>query len=215
MIHRLKQSVTDPSVWMLSTRPSNLFALKGRLHLPRTARYLIYQFLGDSRTGILITYVDDLLVMADTSISGYLMDLITKRWKCTQPTSLRKAGSLSFGSLNIQLINDGQDLFIDQASYCKELLDRHPPLNPNVVPLQPDLCQKVQSTDVSTKTPKEIAKLKIVNEAQQFVGELNWLATKTRHDIAFAAHIAASLTVKEPERSIAISKGVLRYLTGT
>ena len=66
------------------------------------------------------------------------------------------------------------------------------------MPLQPDLCKNVQSTDVSDKTQKEIAKLPVVNEAQQLVGELNWLATKTRHDIAFAAHIAASLTVKEP-----------------
>ena len=45
-------------------------------------------------------------------------------------------------------------------------------------------------------------------------GGLNWLATRTRPDIAFTVSQLASAAARAPQRALALGKRVLRYLAG-
>jgi histone deacetylase 1/2 len=47
------------------------------------------------------------------------------------------------------------------------------------------------------------------------VGELIWLVTRTRVDLAFTVHRAAALILKDPERFTTIIKRLLRFLQGS
>ena len=57
--------------------------------------------------------------------------------------------------------------------------------------------------------------LEMVRAAQKAVGELIWLVTRTRPDIAYTVHGAATFTLGQPERTVEICKRLLRYLAGT
>ena len=54
-----------------------------------------------------------------------------------------------------------------------------------------------------------------VRQAQRLAGGLNWLATRTRPDIAFLVSQLSSAATRCPERALALGKRCLRYLTGT
>ena len=54
-----------------------------------------------------------------------------------------------------------------------------------------------------------------VRTAQRLAGGLNWLATRTRPDIAFIVSQLSSAATKAPRRAIALGKRTLRYLAGT
>ena len=52
-------------------------------------------------------------------------------------------------------------------------------------------------------------------KAQRLAGGLNWLATRSRPDIAFVVSLLSSAATKQPERAISLGKRCLRYLAGT
>ena len=54
-----------------------------------------------------------------------------------------------------------------------------------------------------------------VRQAQRLAGGLNWLATRTRPDIAFLASQLSSAATRCPERALALGNKCLRYLSGT
>ena len=54
-----------------------------------------------------------------------------------------------------------------------------------------------------------------VRTAQRLAGGLNWLATRTRPDIAFIVSQLSSAATKAPRGAIALGKRTLRYLAGT
>jgi len=108
MLYRLVQSKTDPAVWMLSKRPSSLL-VKSKVGFawPKQVRVLIYQFVGDETAGLLITYVDDLLMMAETNLASHVIELVRDKWKCTAPSILSRDGSLTFCSTRITKVAGG------------------------------------------------------------------------------------------------------------
>ena len=216
MLHRLEKSITDPSVWIITRRPSSLLAAKLKGYkMPRLVRVLIAQFVGNETVGLVLTYVDDILVMSEKNLGKTVMKLVGDRWKCTKPAVLSEDKQITFCSVRMTAVFGGRDILLDQEAYTIDMIERRKITNANKAPIQPDECASVQSTNLEGMTPKEISKLEVVLEAQSLIGEVNWLANKTRMDIAYAAHRAASLCVKEPERSSKISKGIMRYLKGT
>ena len=63
--------------------------------------------------------------------------------------------------------------------------------------------------------PEEEPPLSEVRMAQRMAGGLNWLATRTRPDVAFVVSQLASAATRAPQRALALGKRVLRYLAGT
>ena len=54
-----------------------------------------------------------------------------------------------------------------------------------------------------------------IREAQSLAGALNWLATRTRGDIAFGVSRMSSMSTLAPQRALALGKKILRYLIAT
>ena len=54
-----------------------------------------------------------------------------------------------------------------------------------------------------------------IREAQSLAGALNWLATRTRGDIAFGVRRMSSMSTLAPQRALALGKKILRYLIAT
>ena len=69
--------------------------------------------------------------------------------------------------------------------------------------------------DESVAEPEEGPPLSEVRVAQRMAGGLNWLATRTRPDVAFVVSQLASAATRAPQRALALGKRVLRYLAGT
>mgnify|MGYP007045155660 CR=1 FL=1 len=67
------------------------------------------------------------------------------------------------------------------------------------------------SQDYEDKDPP----LAEVRKAQKLAGGLNWLATRTRPDIAFVVSQISSAATRAPQRALALGKKCLRYLAGT
>ena len=57
--------------------------------------------------------------------------------------------------------------------------------------------------------------LETIREAQRVVGELLWVATRTRPDLAFAITKLASLVARDPQLVIDLTKIVWHYLANT
>ena len=87
--------------------------------------------------GLLLTYVDDILVAAERRLAWKIMNLITSTWTCSTPEDLDVVKRVTFCSMRITKLPDG-DYHIDQEPYIKEVLERHNLLDvkPNVVPIQ-------------------------------------------------------------------------------
>ena len=92
-----------------------------------------------------------------------------------------------------------------QNAYTKELLNRYEVWKrgrPISIPAR-DAAEPEEELD---RTAEEI------HDAQRFAGELLWLSTKTRPDLAFAVSRICSTTTRAPKLSIAQSMVVLDYL---
>ena len=102
----------------------------------------------------------------------------------------------------------GQGLFMHQTPYTKALLEKHgmTDCNPTKIILDQSECEEEGVPDNSPEVTKK---------AQVIVGGLNWLATRTRPDIAYSTQRAASMIMSDPARTVRMGKRILRYLKGT
>ena len=80
-----------------------------------------------------------------------------------------------------------------------------------------DACKALGSLDDVPNVPEQDGEPdpEEVRQAQRIAGGLNWLATRTRPDIAFLVSQLASAATRCPERALALGKRCLRYLAGT
>jgi len=68
---------------------------------------------------------------------------------------------------------------------------------------------------VTQEEKKQEVDLEMVRALQKAVGELIWLVTRTRLDIAYTVHRAATFTLGQPEKTVEICERLPRYLAGT
>ena len=77
---------------------------------------------------------------------------------------------------------------------------------------QPNGIQAISMESPSEETAPTAAGL---NTLQPFAGELNWLATRSRADLAYVTSLLASCLAKYPKRATRLWETVMRYLRGT
>ena len=78
-------------------------------------------------------------------------------------------------------------------------------------------CRSISSLDDTTEKPDDDESepaLADARMAQPMAGGLNWLATRTRPDLAFYVIQIASAATRAPLRALALGKRCLRYLAG-
>ena len=210
------QSAIDPSVWMIvrgdKVKAGKLGSAGSGGYVSKDAgRPLHAHFdpeVAESQCiGFLVTYVDDFLILASDPVIEQVRGVIEAKWRITEkPTVSYGSGcSVEYLSVNITALEHGY--FLDQAVYCNDLLAKW----------SMDECRAIGSLEDpgGDIDEDEEPSADDVHTAQRLAGGLNWLATRTRPDVAFIVSQLSSAATKQPKRAIALGKRTLRYLAGT
>ena len=144
-------------------------------------------------------YVDDLLLMAEESELQPLITAIRGVWRCSEPSFAATPGGFTFCGVQIEQV--GPDLFIHQMKYMGDLQQRY-----EHVPLT------AQLPDFKHEPAEEIPTPERVQHAQKIIGELTWVACRTRLDIAYAVNRLSRYAVSNPDFARQCGEQILGYL---
>ena len=156
--------------------------------------------------GLICVYVDDFLVLAEDGLCrDKFIEKLTSLWEFGKERALTPGTSITFLGLDWYRRSNG-DLFLTQERFTKELLAKHGMQN----------CKPSQSVTMD-KPPAEadLPDLKQLRELQGYAGAFNWLATRTRPDVAYYTSLLASSATRYNKWSQDLAHRVLRYLAGT
>ena len=157
-------------------------------------------FVGPTR-GLLGVYVDDLLLTAEAELVNGLLEAVTTTWGCSEPQSLEH--EVVFCGLQIRA--EGQTYLLSQSKYVRELQQRHPDIKPGRA--LPGFRDEETASDAPT--------LSEVREAQKYIGELQWLACRSRPGISFAVSRSSRLVAKNPLYAVKSARQIMSYLFST
>ena len=159
--------------------------------------------------GILLVYVDDLLLLGDEPTIQATIQAIQAKWETSIPEKIDKFSGVRF--LGAELYNDGPKWWMTQRNYIQDLLARNLGGDRESWPTRkiPMLAEPDTREDPPGKDAIN------VKEAQRIIGELVWISTRTRPDLSFAINRLASLITKDPQLVIELSKNIWYYLAAT
>ena len=159
----MAQTVSDPNVWKI---------MKGRDWEDEHGELM----------GLMGIYVDDILAYSAGGILRELCKVIQRKWETSVPEFVKKGEKVRFCGMDISRTERGYHL--GQSSYTKELLSRYKDGGyGSVIPIAKDMTEMPEEPNI---LPHE------VQAAQNSVGEVLWLITKTRPDLMFAQDVVGS-----------------------
>ena len=186
----LQKSLCDSSIWFMSLIPEGASS--------------------SEFVGWLAIYVDDFLGASREALLDVVFDFIEQTWECGK---LEKVAAVSdgqavrFNGLEMQWSDDRTKLYVHQASYTQNLLDQY---RGQYVEQQVPLVKPL----LEAEEPEEPnpAKLKL---CQQIIGELLYLAVRSRPDLSYSCSRLAAMMVKRPAATYQAALGVIGYLAGS
>ena len=181
----LDQMVTEPNLW--------------RIQCAQTHQLL----------GLLLVYVDDLLVMGDSEILDATIKTIRMRWETSEPEEVNAEAGVRF--LGTELYNKDGRWWMTQSNYIIDLLNRNLGSEPDLWPHR----RLPMAAEMETREDPPCKDLTTIREAQRVVGELVWIATRTRPDLSYTINRLASMITKDPQQVIEVTKQVWGYLAAT
>ena len=188
--YRLEQARGDNSIWILREQiPDNPAA---QLDSPPAAT------LG--------VYVDDLLACGPRPLVQALLDEIANQRTISDPKFSDEAGGFTFCGVQVEQTPTG--LEIHQQSYIDALLEKYPEIEGSA-------SQPLLKEPEEPWTKNGQATLEKLRLGQKLVGEVLWVSTRARPDIAYAASRLGQLLVKDIDYALAAGYELIRYLRGT
>ena len=184
----MRQSDAEPNLWkILWIREDEDLGLEDEL----TSR--LY--------GLIIVYVDDLLILSVISIVEEILAEIKREWETSQPEWVGR-GSIRFLGMEISRFEEG--FFANQSNYIRDK---------DVG----EFAKVVKSPMMKEMYPpnEDSIKEEEVRKAQKDVGELLWLATRTRPDIAFVTSRMSQQILTAPRWVHNMSEITWNYLRCT
>ena len=187
----LDQMITEPNMWRILRHQPGPFS----------------ETQAEQFCGILLIYVDDLLLLGEPAVLDALITAIQAKWETSDPEEIDAVSGVRF--LGAEIFKDGNRWWMTQKNYLQDLLTRNlgaPPWSKRKIPM---------IADPDTREDPPNHNLETTREAQRVVGELVWVATRTRPDLAFAITKLASLITRDPQLVIDLTKNVWHYLANT
>ena len=157
----------------------------------------------DDRCGFLLTYVDDMMAIGSTDMVKAALEAVKELWDCSAIEMLGEEKTMRFCGFELRRCSQG--LILNQQGYTKTMLDRRKVEGRENAPLP-----KLQEEEGQEEFTKEDLRL-----AQQLVGELLWLSTKTRPDLSFTVGALGRMLHKRPKEVLRLGEGVLKYINKT
>ena len=157
--------------------------------------------------GIVVVYVDDLLICSTPSIVVAVSKAIQRLWE----TSALSWASNGIRFLGIEISKVGDGFSLSQEPYIRELLRIHEisPTQRDLIPVARDQARFEAEEEEAVFTVQELRR------AQQLAGEVLWLSQRTRPDVAYTASLVSSLCARAPRRAASIARKCLGYLQRT
>ena len=106
--------------------------------------------------------------------------------------------------MSVKALDEGY--LVTQEDYIQDVLDRNGVKGVASTPM---------SRDVSDPGPEEDITAEEVQAAQRIVGELMWLVTRCRADLAYTVAKMASQVARTPRWVVQVGEQALKYLNGT
>ena len=170
--------------------------------------------------GGLVTYVDDLLLAMPEWHLRPVVDLLLKKYVMKQsgvlPSGPQKQ-DVQIGFLGCRITRDNTGaIFCDQEKYIQHCMHENKFVGETQ---QVTLKPSHRPPEVDERLPDEVlseeTKRRYVSECQKYIGQLMWLATRTRPDISAVLGICASMMVKTPQKVAAHLVDLWRYVWTT
>ena len=180
----LKQLATDGELWMVLSSPDGV-----------TQPNLV---------GILVTYVDDLLYLADAPV----IELLHGRISTIGPRSSLEYAADGLRYLGMELKQGEEEDTLSQEAYISNLVRLHG-LEPTTSAGLPCPREWIQDEGLGEEENYDAEEL---TRAQKVPGECLWLAYRTRPDILYVTNYMAATTTKMPVRVYQIGLKVISYL---
>ena len=151
------------------------------------------------RLGLLLVYVDDIMVLSTPALIADVIAELRKTWELSTPELLEE-GSVHYRGVEIRKGEGG--VLVHQESYTRDLLMRHPDKGSADVP----------ALKLPEVKPLENQDPKTVRNAQQIAGELLWLSGLTRPELQFAVGNLSRTISTNAEEALAMGAQVIKYL---
>eukprot|EP00434_Breviolum_minutum_P025704 symbB.v1.2.022715.t1/scaffold2026.1/size92022/4 len=159
---------------------------------------------GDRPLGFLLTYVDDMLILGGDQLVKSTAEAIGRRWQCSAPEYLQEDAPMRFCGFELTKVKQG--IRLDQFGYTQELLKKY-----NVEGVE--ACPLAKLPD--EETTEEPFTAEDLRKAQSIVGEVLWLSTRTRPDLAFGVGLLGRLVHKKPQTVVSLGMHMLKYIKNT
>ena len=148
-------------------------------------------------------YVDDVLAGAKREILTELFKVLKETWVCSPEEYVTQEKVMKFCGYDIRARSDG-GFDISQEGYLKDILERRGVQGWEQAPAH----KIIEGED----KPWDGRALK---EAQSITGEVQWLANRTRPDVAYIAGLMARMLHRRPRYVVEIGNHLLKYLNGS
>ena len=164
----------------------------------------------DSVVGIVVNYVDDILMCSCVHVVRALASAISGIWRTTDLAFVTKGCPLRFLGLEID-IDDAGVFWVSQEGFIRELLRSRAisPQRRDLVPITREL------SALESLEPGEEISPDRVKDAQGATGEVLWLSQRSRPDLPFPASLMASLSTRNPDQTMKIAEKTFGYIQRT
>ncbi|UZJ51774.1 hypothetical protein CBS101457_001094 [Exobasidium rhododendri] len=165
-------------------------------------------FIQDRTKAILLTYVDDLVLLSPTEdIETEVANMLRSQFTMTD----NPPGTAFLGIALEPLVDGRRGYALSQEHYIKTILKRFDLENAKVA-TQP-LPSKIDQ--IHPSPPSMTATNESKSEYLSKIGSLLWVSQVTRPDISFAVNFLARFSANPSEYHHQLANNVLRYLKGT
>ena len=179
--------VSDPNVWQLIDTSCEL---------------------GREISGLMLVYVDDLLILGPRALVQSALARIKEAWDLSTPEWLNSREPVRF--LGVDIWKMPQGMFMNQESYIKDVLKRNDETEGGYsgIPISKDQSGRLDEEE-DQRSPEEI------RLAQKATGELMWLGTRTRPDLMYVLSRMSQSTLKSPREVAKVGAQARAYLHRT
>ena len=182
--YTLRQAVSEPNLWIVEGE-------------------------GQRLCGLILVYVDDMMITGETGVAKMIIAEIQKIWQTSEPEGIDEGRPTKFLGMEIEKV--GENIKASQTSFIKDRLnvnlgERWMDVKGSTTPCSRDIGEVEDEDNVTTE---------LVREAQRVVGELLWLVTRTRVDLMYVTSRLSQLVLRAPREVARVSKQVWSYLKRT
>ena len=179
--------VTDPNVWKITASGDGLI---------------------DEARGLMLVYVDDLLILGPRELVQRCLQRISQEWELSKPEWLNELSAVRFLGMGIMKVPCG--VFLNQEDYIRDVLRKNGEelSYGSGVPITKD-----QTTRLEEEGGEKDAES--IRLAQKATGELMWVATRTRPDLMFTLSCMSRYTLKSPAVVVEVGAQARRFLKKT